>query len=211
MKQIPREGSAFREMDSTWRRIMQGVHDQPLMLEVADTEGLLEDLQRCNQSLDVVEKGLNDFLDTKKMAFPRFFFLSNDELLEILSEAKDPLNVQPFVKKCFEAVRELVFEESGEISGMVSVEGEKIPFVDTVNPAATGAVERWLLDVEGDIRRTLHKLAGEALEAYVRTDRSRWILDWPGQLVLNCSQVRDRGGGLFAWGRGPKGEGDSCL
>ena len=88
MKQIPREGLAFKEMDTTWRNIMIRVQDTPLMMKVAEFEGLLEDLQRCNQQLDIVEKGLNDFLDTKKMAFPRFFFLSNDELLEILSEAK---------------------------------------------------------------------------------------------------------------------------
>ncbi len=52
-----------------------------------------------------------------------------------------------------------------------------------------GAVERWLLESEGCIRRTLHKVAGEALAAYAKTDRSKWILEWPGQIVLNCSQV----------------------
>lgn len=74
-------------------------------------------LRLCNAHIFI---GLNDFLDTKKMAFPRFFFLSNDELLEILSEAKDPLRIQPFVKKCFEAVKELIFDsKTGEITGLV--------------------------------------------------------------------------------------------
>ena len=44
-------------------------------------------------------------------------------------------------------------------------------------------------EVEGVIRRTLHKLAAQALAAYAATERSKWILEWPGQLVLNCSQV----------------------
>ena len=44
-------------------------------------------------------------------------------------------------------------------------------------------------EVEGVMRRTLHKLAAQALAAYAVTDRSKWILEWPGQLVLNCSQV----------------------
>lgn len=46
--------------------------------------------------------------------------------------------MQPFVKKCFEAVKELVFEANGEISGMVSQEGEKITFTERVNPATSG-------------------------------------------------------------------------
>jgi len=42
------------------------------------------------------------------------------------------------VCRCFESVRELIFESEGEITGMFSVEGEKIPFMDSVNPAASG-------------------------------------------------------------------------
>ena len=188
MAQIPTEGAAFREMDKTWRSIMTKVKEDTLVLSVASIDNLLEDLVSANASLDIVEKGLNDFLDTKKMAFPRFYFLSNDELLEILSEAKDPVKIQPFVKKCFEAVKELEFTD-GVITSVVSPEGEKLPLIRPIDPAATGAVEKWMLELEQCIKDTLHRTTKDSVQGYAKTPRKEWILEWPGQLVLNVGQI----------------------
>ena len=100
------------------------------------------------QAFTTIEKSLNAYLDTKKLAFPRFFFLSNDELLEILSETKDPVNVQPFVKKCFEAVESLNFERDLRITGCVSAEGEALPYDAAIDPTGeANGVEQWLLQV----------------------------------------------------------------
>lgn len=80
------------------------------------------------------------------------------------------------------------FDSSGLIVGMESVEGEPVSFYKPIDPNAT-AVEWWLLEAEHTIKQTLHTVSGQALEAYPTKARSEWILDWPGQLVLNCSQV----------------------
>lgn len=60
-----------------------------------------------NGDLEDIQKSLDMYLETKRQIFPRFYFISNDDLLEILGQSKNPLEIQIHLKKCFDAIKSL--------------------------------------------------------------------------------------------------------
>eukprot|EP00795_Rhopilema_esculentum_P009610 gene9610-17369_t len=190
MAQMPEEGRKFGIVDSYWRDIMNESVKDDHVLTCTSQPNMLSRLVEANQLLEEIQKGLNAYLEKKQLFFPRFFFLSNDELLEILSETKDPMRVQPHLKKCFEGIAKLEFTDQQEIVGMISSENEAVPFSNKIIPAkAKGMVEKWLIQVEEVMIRSLMKVTEEAIQSYTQVPREKWVQEWPGQIVIAVSSI----------------------
>ncbi|XP_021708238.1 dynein heavy chain 6, axonemal [Aedes aegypti] len=195
-RQLPHETQMFLQVDKSWKDLMRRTQKSPMALSAMTAEGVLEQLQINNVLLEKVTRCLEAYLEVKRMAFPRFYFLSNDELLEILAQTKNPHAVQPHLRKCFDAIARIEFgkkkTDSGEslmtndIIAMVSPEGERLTF--GIGLKARGAVEDWLSKVEEAMFLAVKRYMRLGYRCYPTKDRSYWMQEHPNQIVLTVSQ-----------------------
>lgn len=188
MKQLPSENKKFKNVDKVWREVINNTKANPNVLKSCTKEGLREKFQDANKNLDLVQRGLKEYLEQKRSVFARFYFLSNDDLLEILSQTKEVENVRPHLRKVFENMADLQFQNDKTIVAMFSGEKEKIDFISTVDPREKG-VEFWMGEVEQMMFDSVSYALKKSVDDYPTRERNDWVLHHPGQCVLNGSQV----------------------
>lgn len=188
----------FAEADAEWRVFMDVAKTVPKITE-ACTEptirtklnsslDVLEYLQHVEEKLDMCQKSLSEYLETKCKAFPRFYFIKAGDVIDILSKGSYPKLVMKHMSKIIEATSTLTFDENSDIAnGLISKEDEVISFPEKYE--CKGPVEDWLNGVLKTVVKSLTTILGEAHAAYVEQQRDQWVFQFPAQIVVVASRV----------------------
>ncbi|CAD7935566.1 unnamed protein product [Amoebophrya sp. A120] len=191
-KQLPGETTKFKQVDRFYRELFRKVKSKQYQnaMTAMNMPGLKDQLTWANETLDAVQKSLEAYLETKRQGFPRFYFLSNDELLSILSQTRNPRAVQEHLVKCFDSINHVKFTEANTITGMQDHVGEHVAFAKIVE--TTKPVEHWLCDIEMQMIEGLYVDAAAAVGTYPEDGRARreWLFGpTASQNILFIDQI----------------------
>ncbi|XP_057629488.1 dynein axonemal heavy chain 9 isoform X4 [Chionomys nivalis] len=191
--QLPQDSKRFEGIDSNFRKLACDVEKTPNVVEATNKPGLYDKLEDLQSRLCLCEKALAEYLDTKRLAFPRFYFLSSSDLLDILSNGTAPQQVQRHLSKLFDNMAKMQFQLDASKNptktslGMYSKEEEYVAFSEPCD--CSGQVEIWLNHVLRHMKATVRHEMTEAVTAYEEKSREQWLFDYPAQVALTCTQI----------------------
>ena len=142
---------------------------------------MLDRLERC-------QKSLNDFLEEKRSSFPRFYFIVDEDLLQILGQATKPAVIQTHLKKLFAGIHSVNFdEENKHIVTMNSLEGEIVPLKNKIK--ISNEVESWLNQLASEMKNTLKQLLVECLKDGQGSPNGMDPLKYPSQILCLAEAI----------------------
>ena len=194
--QLPEDTKRFQKVDTDWREMMIEANEDLSVINACNHEGREERLFEMHSEIELCEKSLNNYLEQKKKVFSRFYFVSNQALLDILSNGNNPEIVDGYLGDCFSGMRSVKFIETEQrpyrsCEGMYSKEGEYVPFEQVFE--FQGAVENYLCDLETKVMRVLRNIAEAARATAESWDlenkRHYWLEDYNAQIALLITQI----------------------
>lgn len=180
-KDLPNESLKFITIDKNMKIIMDKGNKIKNVLRFCTQANIFKELDQIDKELKVCEQALNDFLDGKRRSFPRFYFVSQAGLLDILSNGNSPEKINKHMSKIFQAVDTLELEADGErpkAKTMISAVGKEK--LDLTKPMKLlGKVESYLADLINAMRSTLNDITRQSVQSSVQMKREEWLLRDP--------------------------------
>ncbi|XP_057206860.1 cytoplasmic dynein 2 heavy chain 1 isoform X3 [Triplophysa rosa] len=184
---LPREQARFQRVDQDFRAIMSDVQRDSRVASLTTRAGIRNSLVTILDQLQRCQKSLNEFLEEKRSAFPRFYFIGDDDLLEILGQATNPTVIHTHLKKLFAGISSVEFDQSFQsITAMKSLEGETVQLQNNIS--ISNDVEVWLSALAAEMKNSLKHLLCECVKAGQRgnVDPTRF----PSQILCLAEQIQ---------------------
>jgi len=209
--QLPAEYSRFKGVDKEFVAIMKRISQKPYAMEALSIDNLQKTLERLGNLMFVIQRALGEYLEKQRSDFSRFYFLGDDDLLEIVGSSGEPVKVLSHVGKMFAglatATHSQVSEEDKEtgvlarLDAMTSKDGESVPLDESIDITTSLSVKQWLKKLEDGMQITLAKLLQNAVNEDVSsssalaTDEGKnnfveWTKKFPGQVMILAALVK---------------------
>jgi dynein heavy chain len=182
--QLPEQTAQFEIISRSFQGIMRSAIDSSNIVKSCCKEGRLELFQDLFESLEKCQKSLSQYLESKRISFPRFYFISDEELINILGDA-DISGIEPYLLKLFDNVKKVKFS-GGNIVAIESSEKESFTLDNHI--PTDSPVEVWMTRFEEEMKHCLWKATKETIFTYSHRDQTRWLLDNTNiGMCINCA------------------------
>lgn len=195
---LPIESARFQNINSEFFTVMKKVYKSPYVLDVLNISGVQKSLERLAELLNKIQKALGEYLERERVSFPRFYFVGDEDLLEIIGNSNDTTRVQKHFKKMFAGLNGLTLGEDSIIIGFTSKEGEEVQLKKDISLIKTPKINEWLTALENNMKQTLAELLAEAVGDFKTIFSSKdldkdafteYIAKYPAQIVVLATQV----------------------
>ncbi|CAB1116950.1 unnamed protein product [Ectocarpus sp. CCAP 1310/34] len=196
--QLPDDTKRFEGIDSEFKELMKEAINVPMAVDACGVDGRAEGLKSMMQRLEMCQKSLNEYLDMKKKIFPRFYFVSNVALLDMLANGTNPPKIMPYLGDCYDSLANLTFitledgtTSSKTVNEMVAKDREHVKTFEDFT--MEGEVEGYLNRLSEMMVMTLKLRLNDGIDTAVNWEvekpRHKWLFDYPAQVVLTGTQI----------------------